>query len=173
MGIPPAPRGVPQIEVSFDLDSNGILNVSAEDKKTGKKNKITISNDSARLSADEIARMVKEAEKYAEEDKKHLATVNAKNSLEGYVSSVKNTVQDPAVKSKISDSDRALLEKKCKEVQAWVDSNVHAEKEEYEDKKKELESVANPIMTKIYQDAPSGKGKADDYKSGPQAQEVD
>jgi len=176
-GIPPAPRGVPQIEVSFDLDSNGILNVSAEDKKSGKKNKITISNDQARLSAEEIARMVASAEQHAEEDKKHLARVSAKNTLEGYISSVKASVMDPAVKAKLSASDCTLLENKCKELQAWVDMNANAELEEYEEKKKELESVANPIMTRMYQQQETApKGPADEYKSegrGPRAQEVD
>merc|ERR1711935_909869 len=104
-GIPPAPRGVPQIEVTFDLDANGILNVSAQDKKTGNKNKITITNDAGRLSKDEIEQMVKDAEKYAEEDKKHMEKVSAKNGLEGYCYSLKNTLEDANVKDKISDED--------------------------------------------------------------------
>merc|ERR1712146_117170 len=100
-GIPPAPRGVPQITVCFDIDANGILNVSAEDKTTGQKNKITITNDKGRLSKEEIERMVQEAEKYKEEDEAHLKKVEAKNSLENYAYSMRNTINEEGVKDKI------------------------------------------------------------------------
>src|SRR5690349_19402431 len=101
-GIPPAPRGVPQIEVTFDIDANGILNVSAVDKSTGKENKITITNDKGRLSKDDIERMVKEAETYKDEDEKQKDRINAKNSLESYAFNIKSTVEDEKVKDKIS-----------------------------------------------------------------------
>ena len=109
-GIPPAPRGVPQIEVTFDLDANGILNVTAEEKKTGIKNNVTITNDQGRLSKDEIDSMVKDAEKYAEEDKKHQDTISAKNGLESYAYSMRNTVSDEKMKDKISEEDRTIIE---------------------------------------------------------------
>jgi len=157
-GIPPAPRGVPQIEVTFDLDANGILNVSAEDKKTGNKNKITITNDQGRLSAEEIEQMVKDAERYAEEDKKHMDKVNAKNGLEGYCYSLKNTINDEKVKDKIDEADRKSIEDKASEIITWIEDNEHAEVEEFEEKKKELEGIANPIMTKMYSDAGGAGG---------------
>jgi len=179
-GIPPAPRGVPQIEVTFDLDANGILNVTAEDKKSGKQNKITISNDAGRLSKEEIEKMVRDAETYAEEDKKHLAKVNAKNGLEGYCYSLKNTLNDPKLADKISAEDKESLRVKIDEVIAWVDSNEHAEVDEFEDQKRELEGVANPIMAKIYSDGAAspdanmgGAGAAAGSAQGPSVQEVD
>merc|ERR1711998_588301 len=157
-GIPPAPRGVPQIEVTFDLDANGILNVSAEDKKTGNKNKITITNDQGRLSAEEIEQMVKDAERYAEEDKKHMDKVNSKNGLEGYCYSLKNTINDEKVKDKIDEADRKSIEDKASEIITWIEDNEHAEVEEFEEKEKELEGIANPIMTKMYSDAGGAGG---------------
>merc|ERR1719383_322007 len=157
-GIPPAPRGVPQIEVTFDIDANAILNVSAQDKSTGKENKITITNDKGRLSKEDIERMVNEAEKYKEEDKAAQERVQAKNELESYAFQMKQTVDDDKVKDKISSSDKATLIAKCDEVISWLDSNQTAEKEEYEFQKKELEKVANPIMTKLYQGAGGAPG---------------
>ncbi|TGZ73856.1 hypothetical protein CRM22_001273 [Opisthorchis felineus] len=155
-GIPPAPRGVPQIEVTFDIDANGILNVSAVDKSTGKQNKITITNDKGRLSKDEIDRMVADAEKYKADDEHQRDRVAAKNALECYAYSMKQTVEDDKVKDKISDSDRKLISDKCSEVISWVDGNQTAEKDEYEHKQKELEKVCNPIITKMYQAAGGG-----------------
>jgi len=154
-GIPPAPRGVPQIEVTFDLDANGILNVSAEDKKTGNKNKITITNDTGRLSKDEIEKMVKDAEVYAEEDKKHTNRIQAKNSLESYAFSMKNSL-DNELKDKIDKSDADAIRKKCEEVTKWLENNDNAEADEFEDKKKEMEAIVNPIMTKMYQGGGGG-----------------
>jgi len=150
-GIPPAPRGVPQIEVTFDVDANGILNVSAVDKSTGKENKITITNDKGRLSKEEIERMVSEAEKFKEQDDQLRDTVQAKNELESQAFQLKQSVEDEKIASKISESDRTAILAKCNEVIAWLDANQTAEKEEFEDQKKELEKVANPIMTKMYQ----------------------
>jgi L1 cell adhesion molecule like protein len=155
-GIPPAPRGVPQIEVTFDLDANGILNVSAEDKKTGNKNKITITNDQGRLSKDEIEQMVKDAEKYASEDKNHQDRIQSKNSLESYAYSMRQTMDDEKIKDKIDAEDRKKVTSKVDEVIKWLDGNLSAEKDEFEEKKKELESVCNPIMMKFYQGAGGG-----------------
>ncbi|VUZ40938.1 unnamed protein product [Hymenolepis diminuta] len=152
-GIPPAPRGVPQIEVTFDIDANGILNVSAVDKSTGKQNKITITNDKGRLSKEEIERMVNDAEKFKQEDEKQRDRVGAKNGLESYAFTMKSTVDDEKVKEKISEDDRKKIVEKCEEVLKWLDSNQMAEKDEYEHKQKELESVCNPIITKMYQES--------------------
>jgi len=187
-GIPPAPRGVPQIEVTFDLDANGILNVSAEDKKTGNKNKITITNDQGRLSKDEIEQMVKDAEKYASEDKHHQDRIQAKNSLESYAYSMRQTMDDEKVKDKIDAEDRKKIQSKVDEIIKWLDGNLSAEKDEFEEKKKELESVCNPIMMKMYQGGgmPGAGGMEDDDAGsgstggggrgggqGPQVEEVD
>jgi len=159
-GIPPAPRGVPQIEVTFDLDTNGILNVSAVDKASGNKNKITITNDKGRLSKSEIERMVSEAEKYSKDDEKAREKVEAKNALENYAYSLKNTIKDNNVASKIDSADKTKLEKAIEEATKWLESHPSAEKEEYEKKQKDLESVAMPIMTKMYQQGgmPAGAG---------------
>lgn len=149
-GIPPAPRGVPQIEVTFDIDANGILNVTAVEKSTGKENKITITNDKGRLSKEEIERMVNEAEKYKADDEKQKDRVSAKNSLESYCFNMKSTVEDDKVKEKIPEEDRKTVLDKCNDVIRWLDANQLAEKEEFEDKQKELEKVCNPIITKLY-----------------------
>ncbi|NXH13091.1 HSP70 protein, partial [Bucco capensis] len=169
-GIPPAPRGVPQIEVTFDIDANGILNVSAVDKSTGKENKITITNDKGRLSKDDIDRMVQEAEKYKAEDEANRDRVAAKNSLESYTYNMKQTVEDEKLKGKISDQDKQRVLDKCQEVISWLDRNQMAEKEEYEHKQKELEKLCNPIVTKLYQGA-GGAGAGG--SGGPTIEEVD
>uniref|UniRef100_A0A914XFN1 Heat shock protein 70 n=1 Tax=Plectus sambesii TaxID=2011161 RepID=A0A914XFN1_9BILA len=150
-GIPPAPRGVPQIEVTFDIDANGILNVSAQDKSTGKQNKITITNDKGRLSKDDIERMVQEADKYKADDEAQRDRVAAKNGLESYAFNMKQTIEDEKVKEKISESDRKTITDKCDEVISWLESNQAAEKDEFEHHQKELEKVCNPIITKLYQ----------------------
>ncbi|XP_010143013.1 PREDICTED: heat shock 70 kDa protein, partial [Buceros rhinoceros silvestris] len=169
-GIPPAPRGVPQIEVTFDIDANGILNVSAVDKSTGKENKITITNDKGRLSKDDIDRMVQEAEKYKAEDEANRDRVAAKNSLESYTYNMKQTVEDDKLKGKISDQDKQKVLDKCREVLSWLDRNQMAEKDEYEHKQKELEKLCNPIVTKLYQGA-GGAGAGG--SGGPTIEEVD
>merc|ERR1712032_1549223 len=150
-GIPPAPRGVPQIEVTFDIDANAILNVTACDKSTGKENKITITNDKGRLSKEDIEKMVNEAEKYKAEDEKQRERISAKNGLESYCFNMKSTMDDDKLKDKISDDDKALVVNKAKEVLDWLDNNQQADKEEYDDKQKELEKVCNPVITKLYQ----------------------
>merc|ERR1712002_683860 len=157
-GIPPAPRGVPQIEVTFDIDANAILNVTACDKSTGKENKITITNDKGRLSKEEIEKMVNDAEKYKAEDEKQRERVDAKNQLESYAFQVKQSVEDDKLKGKISDVDKQAVVTKAKEVLDWLDNNQQAEKDEYEDRKKELESVATPVMTKLYQQGGAAGG---------------
>ncbi|KYM75743.1 PREDICTED: heat shock 70 kDa protein cognate 4 isoform X1 [Atta cephalotes] len=150
-GIPPAPRGVPQIEVTFDIDANGILNVSAIEKSTGKENKITITNDKGRLSKEDIERMVNEAEKYRSEDEQQRERISAKNALESYCFNMKSTMEDDKVKDKIDASDKEKVLSKCNEVISWLDANQLAEKEEFVDKQKELEALCNPIVTKLYQ----------------------
>jgi len=162
-GIPPAPRGTPQIEVTFEIDANGILNVGAQDKGTGKKEKITITNDKGRLSQEEIERMVEEAEQYADEDKKVRERIEGRNSLESYVYSVKNTINDEEkLKGKISDEDREKVEEIMKETNEWLDENQNAEKEEYEEKQKAMEKVVNPIFSSLYQEGGGGGGEGGD-----------
>jgi len=149
-GIPPAPRGVPQIEVTFDIDANGILNVSAADKSTGKQNKITITNDKGRLSKEEIERMVNDADKFRAEDEKQKERISAKNGLESYCFQMKTTIEDEKVKDKISGDDAKAINSKCDETIQWLDANQLAEVDEYTAKQKEVEGVCNPIITKLY-----------------------
>ncbi|KAF7724118.1 70-kilodalton heat shock protein [Apophysomyces ossiformis] len=188
-GIPPAPRGVPQIEVTFDVDSNGILNVSALDKTTGKSNKITITNDKGRLSKEEIERMVNDAEKYRADDEAAAARISAKNGLESYAYNLRNTTQEEKVASKLDASDKQKLEEAINDTIKWLDESHEASKEEYESRQKELEEVANPIMMKLYGSgqggaapggfpggAPGGfpgAGGAAGEDSGPTVEEVD
>ncbi|XP_017779117.1 PREDICTED: heat shock 70 kDa protein cognate 4 [Nicrophorus vespilloides] len=150
-GIPPAPRGVPQIEVTFDIDANGILNVTAIEKSTNKENKITITNDKGRLSKEDIERMVHDAEKYRNEDEKQKGTIASKNALESYCFNIKSTMEDAKIKEKISDEEKNTVLEKCNAVILWLDANQLAEKEEYDHKQKELENVCNPIIAKLYQ----------------------
>merc|ERR1711879_1037930 len=169
-GIPPAPRGVPQIEVTFEIDANGILQVSAEDKATGKAEKITITAEKGRLSEEEIERMVREAEEFAEEDKKVKARIDSKNGLEGYLYNLKNMLEDDekGLADKISEEAKEELDSVINEALAWVDENPEAESEEYEEKQKEVEQIANPIMRELYQGAgPGGAGaEEEDYDFG-------
>jgi len=179
-GIPPAPRGVPQINVIFDIDANGILNVSAEDKTTGNKNKITITNDKGRLSKDEIERMVSEAEKYKAEDEEARKKVDAKNSLENYAYNMRNTIRDEKVASKLSADDKAKMEAAIKEAIEWLEGNQLGEAEEFADKEKELEALCSPVISKMYgaggapppEAGPGGAGGAGGA-GGPTVEEVD
>merc|ERR1719338_43735 len=157
-GIPPAPRGVPQIEVTFDIDANGILNVSAADKSTGKQNKITITNDKGRLSKEEMERMVSDAEKFKAEDDKQKERIAAKNGLESYCFNMKYTIEDEKLKDKIAEDDRKAITDKCDEAIKWLDANQLAEVEEFNEKQKEVEGVCNPIITKLYADAGGAPG---------------
>merc|ERR1712178_2035 len=141
-GIPPAPRGVPQIEVTFEIDANGILQVSAEDKGTGKSEKITITVEKERLSEEEIERMVEEAEQFAEEDKKVKDRIDARNALEGYPYSIRNTIEDEKLQDKIDEADKETLQEALKETTDWLDDNQNADKEDYEAQQKVLEEKA-------------------------------
>ena len=147
-GIPPAPRGVPKIEVSFNIDQNGILTVTAKDSKTGNQNEIKITNDKGRLSQSEIDEMLKKAEAMKKEDDEQLKRIAAKNAVENYVFSMKNTLDNPNVK--LADSDKATLNGALDEALNWVDSHPKAETAEYEKKLKDLEKVCNPIISKMY-----------------------
>jgi len=159
-GIPPAPRGVPQIEVSFDLSANGILSVSAKDKKGSASGKITIESQKGRLSEDEINKIVEEAERYKEEDTKMKAKVTAKNDLENAAYQIRNSLDDPKLAAAISDEDKKTIREKVDEVVKWVDENGAAEIEELEAKKKELEEAWRPIMMKAYQETGAAPGTA-------------
>ncbi|CAM9640711.1 unnamed protein product, partial [Chrysoparadoxa australica] len=163
--IPPAPRGVPQIEVTFEIDANGILQVSAEDKGTGKAEKITITADKGRLSEEDIERMVQEAELYAEEDKLVKKKIDARNGLESYLYNLKNILDDDekGVADKLSEADKEELENTINEALDWLEDTPDAELEDLEDKQKEVEQVANPIMKDIYQQAGPSGGADGDY----------
>jgi len=182
-GIPPAPRGVPQINVCFDIDANGILNVSAEDKTAGVKNKITITNDKGRLSKEEIEKMVKDAERYKAEDEEVKKKVEAKNSLENYAYNMRNTIKDEKIGGKLGADDKLKIEKAVEDAIQWLEGNQLAEVDEFEDKQKELEGICNPIIAKMYQggaggdvpmadDMPGG-GSGSGSGAGPKIEEVD
>merc|ERR1711968_286158 len=145
-GIPPMPRGVPQIDVTFDIDANGMLNVSALEKSTGKENKITITNDKSRLSKEDVEKMTADAEKYAKEDEEFKKKVEAKNGLENYCYSMKSTLDDYKLKA----------EKAIDDALAWLESNQLAEKEEFEHKQKEVEGICTPIMQSLYSQGGGG-----------------
>jgi L1 cell adhesion molecule like protein len=187
-GIPPAPRGVPQIEVTFDIDANGIMHVSAVDKSTGRENKITITNDKGRLSKEDIEKMVRDAEKFKDEDDKQKDRISAKNSLESYAFNMKATMEDEKLKDKISAEDKQKVLDKCAEVIRWIDSNQLAEKDEFDHQLKDIEKICMPIVTKLYQGAgggmpeggmpggfpgAGGAGGAPKGGSGPTIEEVD
>ncbi|CAK7227749.1 Hsp70 chaperone [Sporothrix bragantina] len=165
-GIPPAPRGVPQIEVTFDLDANGIMNVSAVEKGTGKSNQIVITNDKGRLSKDDIERMLAEAEKFKEEDEAEGRRVAAKNGLESYAYSLRNTLSDSKVDEKLDAGDKEKLKAEIDRVVSWLDESQQATREEYEEHQKELEAVANPIMMKFYGSAGGPPGAGPDGAPG-------
>jgi endoplasmic reticulum chaperone BiP len=149
-GIPPAPRGVPQIEVTFEIDVNGILRVSAEDKGTGKKNNIVIKNDQNRLSPEDIDRMINDAEKFAEEDKKVKERVEARNELESYAYSLKNQIGDKEkLGGKLSSDDKETIENALDEHIKWLEKNHDAEIEEFKEHKKQLEEIVQPIVGKL------------------------
>jgi len=168
--IPPAPRGVPQIEVTFEIDANGILQVSAADKGTGKSEKITITADKGRLSTEEIERMVKEAEEFAEEDKKTQGRITAKNGLESFLYNLKNTLEDEekGISEKIEAAEKTELLSLIDETLDWLEENPEADADEYTDKQKEVEKVSNPIMRKVYagSGAPGGSSGGDDEDFG-------
>ena len=154
-GIPPAPRGTPQIEVSFDIDANSILKVTACDKKTGNKNEVVIENDNGRLSKEDIEKMISDAEKYAEDDKKIAETINAKNSLETYLFTLKSSINDEKTNELISEDDKKKIEELVKEGEDYLNNDNH-DKDDYEKKKKDIEGVCMPIMAKIYSQGQEG-----------------
>ena len=148
-GIPPMPRGVPQIEITYDIDANGILNVTAVEKSSGKSQKITITNDKSRLSAADIERMVKEAEQFKEQDNEMKLNIEAKNSLENYIYSVKSSILDEKVASALSDQDKITINTTVEETLKWLSDNTSVGKEAYEKKKDEVEGTLMPIMSKL------------------------
>merc|ERR1711931_393528 len=165
-GIPPAPRGVPQIEVTFEIDANGILQVSAEDKGTGNKEKITITNDQNRLTPEDIERMINDAEKFADEDAKLKGRVEARNELESYAYSLKNQIGDKEkLGGKLSDEEKEKIEEIVNEKISWLEENQEAEAEELKAQKKEMEDIVQSIIAKLYQGAggaPPGEDEAGD-----------
>jgi len=181
-GIPPAPRGTPKIEVMFDIDANGILNVSASDKSTGKAERITITNDKGRLSKDEIDKMVNDAEQFKAEDTKQRERIDAKNGLESYCFNIKSTMDEPNLKDKISESDKKSITQMVNDTISWLDKNQTAEIDEFKDKQKELEAVCNPIIQKLYAQAGGAQSggaqscssqSGQNFQQGPTVEEVD
>jgi L1 cell adhesion molecule like protein len=182
-GIPPAPRGVPQIEVTFDLDANSILSVNAADKTSGKSEKITITNDKGRLSKEDIERMVSEAEKYKAEDEEATARISSKNGLESYAYNLRNSLNEEQFASKLDPADKEKLNSAITDTISWLDASQEASKEEYEEHQKELEAVAAPILQKAYGAAGGapggmpggapGAGAAPGGDDGPSVEEVD
>lgn len=151
-GIPPAPRGVPQIDVTFEIDENSILSVTAHEKGTGKQESITITNDKGRLSKEEIDAMIRDSEKFAEQDKALKEKIDAKNSLENYVYTMRNTIEDKEkLADKIEDSDKEKIKEALQEAQEWINSHEDAEKEDLESQLKDLQSICDPIISKVYQ----------------------
>jgi L1 cell adhesion molecule like protein len=168
-GFPQAPRGVPQIEVSYEVDADGIMHVSALEKSSGQAEKITIANDGDRLSEADIERMVKDAEAFKADDDALREKITAKNGLESYAYNMKQTVEDDKTKAALSEEDKATILGKVTETIAWLDGNQTAEKDEFEHQQKELEGVCNPIIQKMYQQQPGAAGAA----PGPTPEEVD
>jgi len=157
--IPPGPRGQPQIEVTFEIDVNGVLRVSAEEKGAGSKESITITNDQNRLTPDDIERMVNDAERFADEDKKVKERVDARNELEGYLYGLKNQIGDEEkLGGKLSEEDKETIEEALEASIKWLDENQQAETEEYKEQKKEVEGVVQPIISALYKDAGGGAG---------------
>jgi len=179
-GIPPMPRGKPQIEVTFDIDANGILQVSALDKTTGKSNRITITNEKGRLSSADIERMVKEAEQYADTDKKARERVEAKNTLEQYTFALKQSLSEESLKDKIGSDDRRKIEEACDSTLRWIESNPGASKEEFDSERQKLEGICMPIMSKLGGGGAhpggmpdmSGYGQSGQTGGGPTVEEV-
>lgn len=161
-GIPPMPRGMPQIEVTFDIDANGILNVSAVEKSTGKEQKIQIKNDKGRMSAEEIERLVAEAERYKAEDEANRSRIEAKNALENYIFQTKNSINDEKLAAKISEDEKQNVLDAVSEATKWLDANHGAQKEDFEKKQKELEDIFTPIFAKLSGGGPPNGGAPPD-----------
>merc|ERR1712036_88791 len=165
-GIPPAPRGQPQIEVTFEIDSNGILNVGAEDKGTGNAEKITITNDKGRLTEEEIEKMIREAEEFAEEDKLAKEKVDARNAFDNCLHSMKSAVEgsgeNKGLGEKMDEDEKETIDDAIKDGQDWLSSNPEADAEEIKEKQKEIEGICSPIIQKYYQGSGGGAGGDDD-----------
>merc|ERR1711959_444610 len=163
-GIPPAPRGQPQIEVTFEIDADGIVNVGAEDKQTGKSQQITITNDKGRLTGEQIEKMIKEAEQFADEDKKVKERVDAKNAFDGYVHSMRSAVEgsgeNKGLSEKLDSEEKEKIQDALKDGQSWLDSNPEADAEEIKEKHKEVEGICAPIISKYYGAGGGGGGGA-------------
>ncbi|KAL3521083.1 hypothetical protein ACH5RR_019232 [Cinchona calisaya] len=157
LGIPPAPRGVPKFDVCFDIDANGILNVSAEHSATSQKNQITITNDKGRLSKEEIEKMVQEAEKYKFEDEEHKKKVETKNALEIFIYRMRNKIENENVSAKLPPADKKKIENAIEQAIKWLDRHQLAEADEFEDKMKELERICKPMITKVRKGAGSSR----------------
>ena len=163
-GIPPAPKGVPQIEVTFEIDENSILTVSASDKGTGKKETSTITNDKGRLTKEEIEQMIADSEKYAEEDKAIKEKIDARNTFENYIYQMKNSVTDKdKLAEKLSEEDKGTIKDALTDAQDWLNANTDAEKDDFEDKLKELQTICDPIISKVYQ-SQGGQSGSDSHE---------
>lgn len=160
-GIPPAPRGLPKIEVTFDLDANGILNVTAKEESTGKTKNITIKNDKGRLTQSDIDRMVDEAERYKDEDDKQRQRCYARTSLEYYVFNVKAAVEN-CKDDRLTEDEKRMALQKCKDTLGWLDCNLLAEKEEFDGRMEEMSKLCGPVMAKLH----SAGGAGDDRSQG-------
>ena len=171
-GIPPMPRGVPQIEITYDVDANGILNVSAFEKSSGKSEKITVTNDKGRLSANEINEMVDDAEKFKEDDMKARELIDGRNDLENYMYQVKSSLNDPSIKDKLNEGEISSIEINVKNTQHWLSNNNPETKQEYDNKKSELQNVFMPIITRL-QNSNSTNENEDSDEDGPVIEEVD
>ena len=187
-GIPPMPRGVPQIEITYDVDANGILNVSAVEKSSGKSNKITITNDKGRLSADEIEKMLQEAELFKEQDEENRGKIEAKNSLENYLYTTKNILTDEKVT--VPEDIKTTINETVEENLKWLESHQDESKQVYEDKMKEIQDKLTPLLSNLAGGAPGGgmptnfdpseftkaaqqTPPADSFGQGPKIEEVD
>lgn len=173
-GIPPMPRGVPQIEISYDIDANGILNITAAEKSSGKSNKITITNDKGRLSKDDIEKMIEEAEKHAADDKLQMERIEAKNSLESYLYNTRNAVTEDKVKETLGEDTVTEVEQWVKEGLEWLEGASDVSKEEYEEKQKLYEEKIRPVMMKLYSNSGNpGSPDSEVNNTVPHVDEVD
>ena len=172
--LPPMPRGIPQIEITYDVDANGILSVSAVEKSSGKRETITVTNDKGRLSADDIQRMVDEAEQFKDDDERMKKQFESKNNLENYLYQVKKSIDEEPMKTKLTDEDRNIVSSKIADIQTWCDENMNATTEENDSQRTELESIFMPIMTKMYQaDTSSNADDNDNINDDPVDQGID
>lgn len=178
-GIPPAPRGVPQIEVTFDIDANGILNVTAADKSTNKTKNITITNNRGRFTDEQIKKMVEEAKEFEEADNKRKAAIDAKNELENYIHTVRQAASDQSTSEVMDEETKTKLESLCTELIHFLEENPNEERDVYEAKRKELEDVWNPIAVKMYAQKAEASNQSDqsdpeaEPAKGPTVDEVD